>query len=126
MQTKQCKLCYEDKPAEAFSKDTRLADGLAPYCKECKKARYYRRSDMPDTPDLCPALHIPLTDPVKVKINKNKGWTEDNIMILSSRAVELKADATLSEIVWLGEFYRDLSLNKEKALKGEKVLDSSL
>jgi hypothetical protein len=66
-------------------------------------------------PDVCPILGISLTRevgprtdnyPTLDRINNSKGYTKDNVMVVSWRANELKGTATLHELVLLGEFAR--------------------
>jgi hypothetical protein len=65
-------------------------------------------------PDVCPVLGIKLFRENKEtwchapsidRIDNNKGYTKDNIMIISRRANILKKDATLYELVKIGKFY---------------------
>lgn len=71
-------------------------------------------------PDVCPVLGIKLfreskeswrNAPSIDRINNDGGYTKDNIMIMSRRANILKKDATIDELIMIGNFYRDL---KEK------------
>ena len=68
-------------------------------------------------PISCPVLGIPLTfntGEAKAnsysidRIDSSKGYTIDNIVIVSNRANTLKSDATLAEMKKLVEFYEDL------------------
>lgn len=70
-----------------------------------------------DIPITCPVLGIPLkfergkaTDnSVSIdRIDSTKGYTADNIIIISNRANTLKRDATLKELQQLAEFYTNL------------------
>jgi len=65
-------------------------------------------------PDVCPVLGIKLVlgsrrehgnAPSIDRIDNTKGYTKDNIMIISCRANLLKRDATLEELTKIGEFY---------------------
>lgn len=38
---KECRMCYEEKPLKAFSKNRQTYDKLMPICKEC--VAYYRK-----------------------------------------------------------------------------------
>jgi hypothetical protein len=71
-------------------------------------------------PDVCPILGIKLFRESKQKwynapsidrIDNTKGYTKDNIMVISRRANILKRDATFDELILLGKFYHNL---KEK------------
>ena len=70
-----------------------------------------------EIPDICPVLKIKLkrtskndftTSPSIDRIDNTKGYTKDNIMIISRRANILKKDATLEELIMIGEFYADI------------------
>jgi hypothetical protein len=47
------------------------------------------------------------------RIDNNKGYTKDNIMVISRRANILKKDATFDELITIGKFY-------ERLLSGQK------
>lgn len=60
-----------------------------------------------DLPEKCPLLNIPMwKNPEEAcansysidRINPNKGYTKDNIWVISKRANALKSDATLEEL----------------------------
>lgn len=64
MNTKRCKSCGTDKPAEEFYSHRRTPDGLQSRCKECHAAYYRLRSRrgaivLPLGPDRQAALHLP-------------------------------------------------------------------
>lgn len=70
-------------------------------------------------PDVCPILGIPLirevgerTDayPSVDRIDSSKGYTKDNILVMSWRANCLKRDATLEELILLGKFAEGVRL----------------
>jgi hypothetical protein len=72
-------------------------------------------------PDYCPILNIKLevgdrknhdNAPSIDRINNDGGYTKDNIMIMSTRANLLKKNATIDELIMIGNFYRNL---KEKS-----------
>ena len=65
-------------------------------------------------PDYCPVLGIKLyregkdtwmNAPSIDRIDNKKGYTKDNIMVISRRANILKKDATFDELVKIGKFY---------------------
>lgn len=65
-------------------------------------------------PDVCPVLDLPLyigdgkkcdNSPALDRIDSKKGYTPDNILIISNRANELKKDATLLELQRIAKFY---------------------
>lgn len=68
--------------------------------------------DVRTPPEVCPLLEIPLVsthdkrsphNPSLDQIVPGKGYTLDNIQVISSRANWLKADATLTELKTLVE-----------------------
>lgn len=68
-------------------------------------------------PNVCPILGIKLFRENKEtwyhapsidRIDNKKGYTKDNIMIISRRANILKKDASLEELVAIGKFYEHL------------------
>lgn len=72
-------------------------------------------------PDYCPILNIKLevgdrknheNAPSIDRIDNSKGYTKENIMIMSTRANLLKKNATIDELIMIGNFYRNL---KEKS-----------
>jgi hypothetical protein len=65
-------------------------------------------------PEFCPVLGIRLFRESKEtwfhapsidRIDNTKGYTKDNIMIMSRRANILKKDATFEELIMIGKFY---------------------
>lgn len=65
-------------------------------------------------PCICPALGIPVfstpgqqtpNTPSIDRVDNTKGYTKDNILIVSFRANELKSDSTISEMLKLTNFY---------------------
>ena len=72
-------------------------------------------------PKMCPILGIPLDQevgprgdnyPTVDRIDNSKGYTKDNIQIISWRANNLKGTATLEELVKLGEHANNLLLER--------------
>jgi hypothetical protein len=71
-------------------------------------------------PDYCPVLGTKLdigdrkkhgNAPSIDRIDNSRGYTKENIMIVSNRLNMLKNDATLDELIMMGKFYQNL---KEK------------
>ena len=69
-------------------------------------------------PITCPILGIPLhfhrnmveDDSISFdRIDSSRGYTLDNLIVISYRANRLKSDATLEELEKITEFYQDLS-----------------
>lgn len=67
-------------------------------------------------PDICPVLGIKLETgnrkshynaPSIDRIDNSKGYTKDNIMVISTRANLIKKDATLDELIMIGNFYQN-------------------
>lgn len=67
-------------------------------------------------PDYCPVLGIKLETgdrknhfnaPSIDRIDNSKGYTKDNIMIVSTKLNLLKKDATIDELIKIGDFYRN-------------------
>lgn len=73
-------------------------------------------------PDFCPVLNIPLqksdtglasyNSPSVDRIDSTKGYTKDNIQIISWRANKLKADSTLEESFLIYQYFLKNSENK--------------
>lgn len=73
-------------------------------------------------PNMCPVLGIPLKvsetgvlsfgSPTIDRIDNSKGYTHDNVIIISHRANSIKRDATLAELIKITDFYFDLQ-NKD-------------
>lgn len=72
-------------------------------------------------PDFCPVLGIKLETgdrkkhenaPSIDRIDNSKGYIKENIMIVSTRANNLKKDATLEELIMIGKFYGELKEKK--------------
>lgn len=67
-------------------------------------------------PDRCPALGIPLefgsgnrdNSPSIDRLDSSRGYTPDNIIVVSSRANRLKNNATVEELRLVAQFYEDL------------------
>lgn len=73
-------------------------------------------------PDTCPVFGVTLfregrttwvNAPSIDRIDNTKGYTPDNIVVVSRRANILKKDATIDELIKLAEFYSKLKSDKE-------------
>ncbi len=71
-------------------------------------------------PDFCPVLGIKLdigdrktkgSAPSIDRIDNSKGYVKGNIMIISNRANMLKNNATIDELIKIGNFYQSLKGN---------------
>ena len=71
-------------------------------------------------PDYCPVLGIKLETgdrknhynaPSIDRIDNTKGYIKGNIMVISCKANMLKKDATIDELISIGEFYKNLKEN---------------
>lgn len=49
-------------------------------------------------PDVCPLLNVPMKSPSLDRIDNSKGYTKDNVWVISKRANTIKGDATLAEL----------------------------
>jgi len=65
-------------------------------------------------PDTCPVLGIPLrfsnrprdpNSPSIDRIDNRKGYTQDNVVIVSNRVNALKGDASVEELIKIATFY---------------------
>ena len=52
------------------------------------------------------------------RIDNNKGYTMDNVIVVSALANTIKTSATPDQIIKVGEFYK--KLYEEKGIKSEK------
>ena len=69
-------------------------------------------------PSHCPALGIPIfceggrataNSPSLDRIDPSKGYTRDNIVVVSHRANTLKRDATVLELFLIATFYTEIT-----------------
>lgn len=76
-------------------------------------------------PITCPILEIPIhfhrqkvqDDSISFdRIDSTKGYTADNLLVISYRANRLKSDATLDELNKIANFYSNLRGNHESLL----------
>ena len=72
-------------------------------------------------PDVCPVLGIKLETgdrkehynaPSIDRVDNTKGYVKENVVIVSTRANLLKKDATIDELIMIGNFYRNLKEQK--------------
>jgi len=68
-------------------------------------------NDIPEVPEVCPILGIPLEFGTSGqgaasldRIDNTRGYIKNNLQIISDRANRLKRDATLHEMILLGEW----------------------
>lgn len=68
-------------------------------------------------PEKCPILGIPLKvnkgklgldSPVLDRIDNSKGYTKDNVHVISSQANRIKGDATFNQMILLGDWARKM------------------
>lgn len=121
-----CASCKQLKPLTEYYKDRSRKDGLQPRCKECDgKLRTSRRNREGDRerlyryaairaqrknreftitlddvviPEVCPVLGMPMKRPSIDRVDSSKGYTPDNIRVISFRANMLKNCATPWEL----------------------------
>ena len=98
------------------------------WCQAKKRAKRknlefnLKPTDIPEIPKVCPILKIPiiigndkLTDnsPTLERIDNNKGYIKNNILIISYKANRIKNNATLKELKMVVKFYEKIqSKNK--------------
>lgn len=58
-------------------------------------------------PDVCPVLGIPMDSPSIDRFDNNKGYTKDNVRIISLRANRLKNNATVEELEKIIKYMKD-------------------
>jgi hypothetical protein len=103
---------YRDK----WKKDNPLRITLFSIRSRCRQRNTYFNLELEDLrePSHCPVLGIPLDRrdndhaPSVDRFDNTKGYTKDNINIISQRANRMKTDATLEEI---GKLYRWMKKN---------------
>lgn len=73
-----------------------------------------------EIPDVCPVLGIPLfvssgtlsrNSPTLDRINSSKGYTRDNIKVISHRANTIKSNASAEEIFAVYKYMKDAEVN---------------
>ena len=125
-QTKQCTVCKTPKEFSEFGPFKEGKYGLYPVCKVCKRSKakndyqkerptyklYYRAKRRAKVkglefsitekdihiPKLCPVFGTLMDVPSLDRINSSKGYTPDNIKVISNRANMLKNNATIEEL----------------------------
>lgn len=131
-----CKRCEEYKEAEFFTPFSSGKNGLYPVCKPCRQNEssekylkerseyklFYRAKRRARTkgleftikesdikiPALCPVFKTPIDIPSLDRINSSKGYTPDNIIVMSNRANMLKNNGTLKEFEKIIEFLKSI------------------
>lgn len=131
-----CKTCGEYKEASCFTPFKGGKNGLYPTCKVCRvpvsKAHYskerpeyklfYRAKRRAKNkgleftisekdikiPDICPVLQSRMEIPSLDRKDSTKGYTPDNIRVISNRANMLKNNATIREIELILQDLRSL------------------
>ena len=76
-------------------------------------------------PEVCPVLGIPIkhgsdswfNSPNIDRIDNSKGYTMDNVIVVSALANSIKSSATPRQIIQVGKFYD--TLYKEKGIEHE-------
>lgn len=113
-----CKICYGIVRKERHKKEPRT-DMLIAAKGRSKKNNLQFSLTKEDIiiPLICPVLGIPLfvgsgkrsdNSPTIDRIDNNKGYTKDNIIVISYRANELKRDASLEELEKIYIFYKNI------------------
>ena len=136
---KICLLCGREKDEAEFH--TRRAGRLSSRCKQCQQMVWRRAwKEKPDPnklyayarerarnkglafditpadiviPPICPILGIPMTRPSLDRIDSSRGYTKDNVQVISFRANTLKNNASVEEMrlicTWLERTIGDKS-----------------
>ena len=122
---RHCTKCGVEKPHSCFHKHKQCKNGINSVCKECRKplssANYAKQSveykiwhraknrakvknllfdiEIEDIviPEVCPVLNIPMDVPSLDRHIPEKGYTKENIFVISNRANTLKNNGTLEE-----------------------------
>lgn len=120
-----CKRCGANN-RETKRRNRTWKDDCKQMCFNCAKSRAKRYNieftlskDDIIIPDKCPVLGIPLkredqktwySAPSIDRIDNNKGYTKDNIIVVSRRINILKKDASIDELIKMAEFYKRYNL----------------
>jgi hypothetical protein len=96
----------------------------AKYRARKKNRKFDLKSSDLMVPNYCPILGIPLipggrtrNSPTLDRINNSKGYTKDNVIVISNLANSIKNHGTPDEIIKVGKFYRNLSGLEDKEEK---------
>lgn len=132
-------MCKATKPIEDFAFTDKFHSARRHNCKKCrnihrdvklkllKDARYRAKKknlefnlsyDDIQIPDLCPVFQTPLRvggrldAPSLDRIDNSKGYTKENVIIVSFRANQFKNSATIEELKQIVCFYEELMTHK--------------
>lgn len=112
----QKELVAERKPGTkhgmAYSKEYRMLDGARQRSRLRGLPFDLELSDIV-IPDTCPLLGTPMISPSLDRIDNSKGYTKDNVMVVSKRANTLKGDASLEELITLVNNLREVYKKKD-------------
>lgn len=149
LEYKKCKECKEIKHfREFYFQLSRCGnDDLSSRCKDCQRVNRMidgarsraRKRGLPFNlvkkdiiiPEICPVLgilikhnsrHIGDNSPTIDRINNDKGYTKDNIVVISMKANRLKSNASLEELQQIAEFYKKYHKKEKKFLTFWKKL----
>lgn len=96
----------------------------AKYRARKKNREFALKSSDLMVPNYCPILGIPLipggrtrNSPTLDRIDNSKGYTKDNVIVISNLANSIKNHGTPDEIIKVGKFYRNLSGLEDKEEK---------
>jgi hypothetical protein len=130
---KSCKLCGKCEPeVKIYVKRHRcnvcIQKNLSPERRMIKDAKYRaKKKNIPfnlvlgdiKIPDKCPVLNIPMKrggnkwdSPSLDRIDNTKGYTKDNIIVVSFRANHFKNFSTVEELEKVVAFYKKLKSHK--------------
>lgn len=121
-----CRVCYNEWRRESpkYAKTSMISE-----CKRRateKNREFSLDKDELEFPKMCPVLNLELkhgrddwqNSPNIDRIDNNKGYTMDNVIVVSALANTIKTSATPDQIIKVGEFYK--KLYEEKGIKSEK------
>ena len=94
-----CKSCYKDQQNER-NRNRPANERLFRSARSSSKKRGLAFTIKPEdivVPDLCPILGKP-NSPSIDRINNSKGYTKDNIWVISLKANKCKSDLTLEQL----------------------------
>lgn len=111
-----CKLCRKPVSSEQYKKSSqeyRLWYAAKNRATKANREFTITKEDIV-IPKICPVLNVPMKKgtiyaPSIDRMNSDKGYTPDNIRVISKRANTLKNNATLSELEMIIDYVRSIS-----------------
>jgi hypothetical protein len=107
----RCKQCCTEKSKREYAKSSTI-DRL--YSRAKRRARikgleFTISKKHISVPEICPVFRVPMVgkfSPSLDRCNSSKGYTPDNIMVISTRANTLKNNASIEELELLINYMR--------------------